>query len=365
MLGDLARDSTELDLWAFDDELDDETPPAVLPLARSSGGRAVPERRDSKPGQSNPLARVRGAEDAPSAEPVDQIRMNVGKPAEKKRNSGGLSIQPKLVDDLDDLEQWDAPQEESEWDELQEILTEEDILKDIPLPLQSAAPEQMPTSVPPMPVSAPVKEAKTVSGKPAGEDDEFSPALREGAVPLSLRPHMGLTKVEKAGAITLLALLLVGGLVTYLFSVNRLPTESVRAKANDYPIKGARLVVDTAASYWRAPIVDGPTPDVFRRGTELLPVVEIAVSSGTGAIRVVFRNESRGTVGDSITRAASGKDLLKIVATAGFDDMGMYAAYRTGGDKPWTIEVLEGPSVDAPSAEFKRLFEMELSTAIH
>jgi hypothetical protein len=40
----------------------------------------------------------------------------------------------------------------------------------------------------------------------------------------------------------------------------------------------------------------------------------------------------------------------------------MHAAYRTGQSKPWTIQVLEGPSETAANAEFKKLFEINIST---
>lgn len=366
VLGDLAKNTTELDLWSFDDDLDEEVVPIVQPLptqprlilTQQSGNRGIPERRDSRPGSSNPES---GSEDAPPPATEEQVKLNAGRSPDRRRTLGDFSNSVKRVDDFDELEQWDTDlsQEEDRLDELPEVLTEELIRKentDIPhgAPVVESAPVGSPVAV----VSPAILE------KPASVDDEFSTVPNDGEESVSLRPQMGLTKMEKVGMIVLLVMLVSAGLVIYQFSVNRLPTESIKAKANDFPIKGSNLTVTSSESYWRVPIMDGPTPDVFRRGTELLPVIEIAVSGGSGAIRAVFRDENRKTMGDLITRTVGGKDLLKIVATAGFEDMGMYAAYRTGGNKPWTVEVLEGPSADAPSAEFKKLFEMELSTAI-
>lgn len=368
VLGDLANTTTELDLWSFDDEIDEDVLPVLQPLplhprplsSPQSGGRVVPERRDSRPGTSKAESK---AEDSPSPADQEQIRLNAGRSVERRRTLGDFSNTVKPAGDFDDLEQWDtdsSPEDEG-LDELPEVLTEEVIRKEyteIPqgAPAGGSAPADISAEV--------VSSAKATLEKSVSGDDELSPVLRDGGEPVSLRPHLGLTKVEKVGMLTLLVMLLAAGFAIYQFSVNRLPTESIKAKANDFPIKGSRLTVTSAESYWRVPVVDGPTADVFRRGTELLPVVEIAVSGGSGAIRVVFRDESRRTMGDSITRSVEGKDLLKIVATAGFEDMGMYAAYRTGGNKPWIVEVLEGSSADAPSAEFQKLFEMELSTAI-
>ena len=54
--------------------------------------------------------------------------------------------------------------------------------------------------------------------------------------------------------------------------------------------------------------------------------------------------------------------MLVIPATAGFDDIGMHAAYRTGGTKPWTVEIYEAPSENASGKEFTKLFETHIST---
>ena len=64
----------------------------------------------------------------------------------------------------------------------------------------------------------------------------------------------------------------------------------------------------------------------------------------------------------SVNNARPIRTPLQIAATAGFEDLGMHAAYRTGQSKPWTIEVLEAPSESAANAEFKKLFEINIST---
>ena len=51
-----------------------------------------------------------------------------------------------------------------------------------------------------------------------------------------------------------------------------------------------------------------------------------------------------------------------LAATAGFEDIGMHAAYRTGQSKSWSVEVREAPSEDSPVQDFKKLFEMSIST---
>ena len=75
-----------------------------------------------------------------------------------------------------------------------------------------------------------------------------------------------------------------------------------------------------------------------------------------------FRDQDGLVTGDAVTRAIQPGVPLQIAATAGFEDVGMHAAYRTGQSKPWTIEVLEAPSATSANAEFKKLFEINIST---
>jgi hypothetical protein len=161
--------------------------------------------------------------------------------------------------------------------------------------------------------------------------------------------------------IGLAAALIVLGAVVYSLTVLRLPSEPERAQTTDFPIQGKHLSVTSATSYWRLPITDGPQADTVRRGTELLPVLEISTSGGPAAIRVLFRNEDRTVIGDAVTRTIDSSGTFTIPATAGFDDIGMHAAYRTGRSKPWTIEVFEAPSSGSAGRDFKRLFELNIS----
>ena len=71
-----------------------------------------------------------------------------------------------------------------------------------------------------------------------------------------------------------------------VFALKRLPTEAKRVKANDFPIQGEHLTIDSATSYWRAPITEGTARDTVRRGTQLLPVLEVTAHGGPAAIRV-------------------------------------------------------------------------------
>ena len=117
-------------------------------------------------------------------------------------------------------------------------------------------------------------------------------------------------------------------------------------------------------TYWRAPDTQGDKVDTVQRGVILIPAIKIKVSGSSGAIRIFFRDSDGILVGDSTTLPISGEETIAISATDGFTDMGMHASYRTGENPPWMIQVLEGPSVDAPIEKFKTLFKTEISTEL-
>jgi hypothetical protein len=284
------------------------------------------------------------------APPAERIRINVSKPAVKSRSEGGSgSSAPEK--EFDELEHWEDASSVPEIGELPAEAAVE--VADTSLPPEVADPE-------------PSGNSTTVESGAATQvsavENESPPPQAATAAPLSLLPKLQLSKVERIGLISLLLLLLGVGASIFISSIRGLPSESTKAKSNDFPIEGRHFVVKSASNYWRVPITEGPGADTARRGTRLLPVLKAAVSGGPAAIRVLFRNEDRAVVGDVVTREVQGDELLKIAATAGFDDVGMHAAYRTGGSKPWTIEVYEAPSVDSPSKDFRKLFEMNVTT---
>jgi hypothetical protein len=346
-LGNLTKDTTELDLWAFEDDLElGETPEKTAPgpYSRPSGGDIPAPRERHVTKVREPANPLEGGGPAGG----ERIQMNINKSRPRSQPSvppAGLS-KPQI--EFDDLEHWQDVPKGPQIEELPDA-------SPLPEPEETVSPEPM------TPAGEPSAEA-TEEPAPAVEEEELSPAIRGNAHLVSLQPHLKLSKAERIGLISLLVLLLAGGLLTLVLSIKGLPTESERAKANDFPIKGAKVTIDSAVSYWRVPITGGAAPETVRRGTKLLPVLELKISNGAGAVRVLFRNEERTVVGDAVTRAVRGAGTLEIPATAGFDDLGMHAAYRTGGSKPWTIEVFEAASENAAGSDFKRLFVMNIST---
>lgn len=346
-LDNLGKDTTEMDLWSFEDDLELGDAPAksgpVQP-ARSPGNE-IPAPRERRVLKARDPGKPLEGPSPPSG--GERIQMNINKsrpPSPSGSPPAGFS---RTESEFDDLEHWEDTPKGPQIDELPAAPVLEPVLE----------------ITPPESVEATVEETIIPSTIPTeAEDDEFSPAKRADAKPLSLQPHLKLTKVERVGLIALISLLAAGAIATLVFSLMRLPTESARSKANHFPIKGAMVVVDSAISYWRAPITDGASPEIVRRGTKLLPVLELQVQGGNGAIRVLFRDEEHTAVGDAVTQPVRGQGTLVIPATSGFDDVGMHAAYRTGGSRPWTVEVFEASSETSPGKDFKRLFEMNIST---
>jgi hypothetical protein len=312
-------------------------------------GKDIPAPRERQPGKSH------HPEGSPASTPLaedGEVQIDVNKTVLDPPPFEPSPGQAKSEDDFDDLEHWGYLPIEPQIAELP--------VEVVPVPVEPANPPELVAETAALPQITP-DTLRTTEAK-AEEDDEFSPVVPDHAVPLSLRPRLMLSPVERLGLIFLLAVLLAGGGAILVFSLKHLPTETQRAKANDFPLQGGQLTIDSATSYWRVPILEGASRDTFRRGTQLLPVLELSVSGGPATLRVLFRNEEKVVVGDAVTRTVQDGGLLQIPATAGFDSLGMYAAYRTGECQPWTIEVLEAPAETAAGTPFTKLFEMNIAT---
>ncbi|HEX7261298.1 MAG TPA: hypothetical protein VF258_05745, partial [Luteolibacter sp.] len=331
-MGDLAKDTTELNLWAFDDSepISEESPPVRPKTAEFS---LPPPRNIEK------MKRMQPRDDAaPTAGAAkEQIKLNIGKPNPRPLHTGFPAIPPKPGSDFDELEQW----EEREQEPLPSITFQKIESREA-----APAPEPLPVTAP-EPITSPVDD-----------ENEFSSISREDSAPVPLRLQWSLSKIERLGLIALIGVLVIGGIAVFVATIGRLPTESMRMKSNDFPIKGKYLSIQSADSHWRAP----GEGDAVRRGTQLLPVVNLVASGGPAAVRIFFRNSDGELVGDPVTRSIQSGGKFQVAATAGFDDVGMHAAYHTGQSKPWTIEVLEAPLEDTQASAFVTLFEMDIST---
>lgn len=209
-------------------------------------------------------------------------------------------------------------------------------------------------------VSEPAHAARTESpDTPGAEPESETTAARETARPVR-REWMGLA---------LLAAIVAGLAIWWISGLLRdIPTQRLGDDEPDFPVSGSHAVVAGAKTYWRPPVLAGDDRDGARSGVAFIPVIEVELSGGSGALRAIFRNEHGESVGDVITRSfqngrftRSGAPGIELPGTDGYESEADFSGYRVG-TKRWTVEVLEGPSADAGGSGFQTLFTAPLST---
>lgn len=205
-------------------------------------------------------------------------------------------------------------------------------------------------------------EPQDVAKPPGDEAKKWEAEKNEPKAILTAIPS--LNYVEKIAISSLFAALALGAILAIIHFSKTVPTRPLVAEKINYPVAGEIVEIRAASTYWRAPITTGESADVVRRDTKLIPVLKLDLSAKSGAIRVFFRNEDGVVIGDGISRAVSGETEISIAATAGFDDVGMHTAYRTGDSRPWVVQVFEGPNATAPREKFRMILETEISTML-
>jgi hypothetical protein len=343
-LDKVVENSTEAGLWALDDLDDLDAKPKTPQKKNRSTGIPAPRSRKKTKTQD-------AKEPQPEKDDGSGSKVQVNMRARKSLPPAPSVPQPASGPGFEDSDHWDET--------ALPVSRPEDYVPIVPSGISVGA----------MPVPPAPEAEETVAVEPsaaetpvADETDEFSPVTRPDAVPVSLRPHLKLSKIERIGLFSLLGFLTIGGIAIIAFSLNRLPTSSGLTRTQDFPVEGKLITIETADTYWREPISEGPNAETFRRGTRLLPVLTLTASDGSAAVRVFFRNGDRELIGDAVTRTIQSGTTIEVAATAGFEDIGMHAAYRTGQTVPWTIEIFEGKSENSPGSEFIKLFEMGIST---
>lgn len=379
----LASDTTERGFWDLDDLTD--VPPVSPALAKIEPRRnfsvsdseppAVAQKSNDSvpvlPSKNTFNRRMSGVEkfmssrDAKAAvEPEADTDTETGAEAEVKAEAprpftphGGNSMES----DFDDLERWESPAARPATPRPAVSLAAEVVAsRDLP-PTAEPTPAPAVSPAPAEPLQAEPADAPTGWNPPAASadvsDDEFVPVGDPNAKPFSLRPLLKLTRLEMICMACLGLFLLAGGVWVYQHSLKRIGRSDASHGRADYPVRGSHLTVTRLVSYWRQPLAT----ETVRRGVVLIPVVELTVSGGPGAIRVVFVNEHGKESGDLITRAVNGEATLVIPATDGFEDVSMHAAYRADLSKPWLLQISEAPSAGATRAEFKPLLSEPIS----
>jgi hypothetical protein len=204
--------------------------------------------------------------------------------------------------------------------------------------------------------NAKVEEVITTE-KPELPNGEDVPTSSEPAA----KPVAPMRLMEWA-ALAVLALVITAlAIGAYFWSIHRLPKKAPRWQQISFPMKGERFEIKNATTYWRAPVTEGPDRDPIRRGTSLMPVIELEVAGGPAALRVIFRDDQGRGVGDPIIRSITTSGKFALAATAGFEDPGMHAAYRTEELEPWVVEVSEAASAGSSGSDFSLVMKMNIS----
>lgn len=324
-----AKESTEMDLWDID--LGEEVipspsekvqrAPGQLPVQRKSVSKIKTKKPSDPKPKSAEAAELTGlepvSEELGELEPISEEPAESGKDqaAETPSREAPVESEDDIFDGFPDLEQ-EMPIElenrTKQWEEADDVSTEK--------------PEQKP-----MPVISAIGS---------------------------------MSKIEKIAISALVAVLVLSAILTLIHFSNRVPTRPLVAEEVDFPVSGKIVEIIAAGTYWREPVTTGENADVVRRGTQLIPVLKLNLSSKSGAIRVFFRNEDGLVMGDGITRTVKGDAEVTVAATAGFEDVGMHTAYRTGDTKRWVVQVFEAPDATSPREKFRKVLEMDISTEI-
>jgi hypothetical protein len=334
-LSDLSRETTEGDLWNLDDEPADTTLSSVdfPPQPRKALDPAAKREDGGEP----PVAKTRGRT-------PDPVRHESGEVPKLTR--------PAPVDEIGDL---DEPEHESP---SAKAASSDRQLSPLPTPPAAAAPVEARREVPaelPLPATVP----DDLSPEPAPSKE------RSGGNPPT-RPNLSRTRLNRREVIGLaafsFALLLVAiWVVSRFFAAFEFKSGFVESP--DFPVKGERVQIGGAETFWREPVRTGETRDFARREVTMIPVVEITLDpekTSGGTLLVIYRNSEGEPVGDPIRRSftgarfdASGQPTIAFPSTDGFVAEADFNAYRAGKGDAWMAEVFEGPSVDAPANQFK------------
>ena len=201
----------------------------------------------------------------------------------------------------------------------------------------------------------------------AKESEEFENVAAEKVdqKPISIISTISsLSKIEKIAISALCVVLGFGAILTLIHFSNYVPTRTLVGDVINFPVSGKIVKITAASTYWRKPVRTGENADVVEWDTQLIPELKLSLSSKSGAIRVFFRNEEGVMVGDGITRTVEGNSEITVASTAGFENMGMHTAYRTGDSNRWVVQVFEAPDATSPREKLRQVLEMDIATQI-
>ena len=317
-LGNLAKDTTETELWAFDE------PESSVEATTKRVSQSIPTLRSSNEEATSPILEIHtSGRHWPTG--------NFRKPT---------FLQEDPIGNFSDLESAEmmSNSDESRSDHQRDETARE-------LSKNSSGLETLSPATP-----SAIENFR----------DEFS-ATQTKAKPNMPRTRANISTIEWIGLTILGVLLIAAAALIFQKSIGQLPTKSAFPEIQIFPVKGEHLSITSAITYWREPETKEGIKEVVRAGTTLLPVLELT-SASAGEIRASFRDENGKIVGDVITRTIQAGTKTQIACTAGFSNSGMHAAYRAHQTEPWTIEIDEAAAGKSSHLDFKKLVKLSIST---
>lgn len=204
-----------------------------------------------------------------------------------------------------------------------------------------------------------VQEIPPIKGRTAKKSRRRPDAVKRDSPILAVPVHPAWSILEKWVFLILACGLATAGWMLLGQSILHLPRK-VQRQPPVLPLTGETLTLHSVALYWRAPVTEGDAADVCRPGTLLLPELEMRITGGPSTLRVLFKNQDGVITGDPVIRSVSSEGTLRMTGTAGFDEPGTWAAYRTGGVEPWTVEVEEIPPHGTAGGKARRLLNLDI-----
>lgn len=394
----------EADLWTLDDELPSISKPlSPLPEAKVANTEAEAEaeaviRVDHDPGNQKPYgmrslkkSRVKEVIAAPEEAPTPAEEPEKIKPFALKSKRATKAVAMTENDVWVDFDLIDEPAAPVTADEKVTLLSldksaQTASMRSLDLS-HKALPKKTPNIAPATRIAEPVTDlsapSTTFPDELSAEDglldlyDETpasskrAPMIRKDPASAS-QQNSRFSRLEIIASFLFLSMLISGGLIgVYLFQ-SQVQTRESGNDTPHFPIQGAIAQIESAETYWRVPIKEGPNADATQRDVILIPAIDITLNaskSTNGVIRVIFYNETGTIVGDIITRefnnhrfVENGTSSLSFASTFGFTNIGEQENYRANPSKTWTIKVYEGPNENAPSSSFLLLFSIPLSS---
>ena len=362
----LASDTSERGFWDLDESADAapsavpgvtpaEAAPAALEPARGfTGGAEMPTRN------AVPQARVSASVERFKSAREITGNLDALQPAKPTFMPSGVKPMEKAFDELENWEEAQPTPPPPSAPLVEDIFEGFTATPDDEHPAPTPA-ASTPTTPPPAATTDDTAARTAALKAGVGDDSEFAanPTPTE-AKPWAFRPRIKLNPLEIVGVVALFIVLAAGGIWVYSQTLHRLSRSNPVNSAVEFPVTGKHVTLTGVTTYWRAPATVGEA----RRGVALVPVAEITVSGGPGAIRVFFHNEHGKKTGDPATRTVQGPTTLTVVGTDGFDDVSMHAAYRTDPTKPWFIQIYEAPSENSAGADFQPLAKVPVSPSM-